>query len=66
MSKLAHSNQETMDEMDVERAIENGDVDLLPKLERYWLDLRSKCLHLHPIDYSTIRQALREALADTP
>lgn len=30
MSKLAHSNQETMDELDRRRAIENGDEDLIP------------------------------------
>lgn len=30
MSKLAHSNQETMDELDRRRAIENGDGDLIP------------------------------------
>lgn len=31
MSKLAHSHQPTMDEIDRRRAIENGDEDLLPK-----------------------------------
>lgn len=29
MSKLAHSNQETMDEIERKRAIENGDEDCL-------------------------------------
>lgn len=30
MSKLAHSNQETMDEIEVHRAIMNDDDDLIP------------------------------------
>lgn len=31
MSKLAHSDAETMDLIDIRRAVANGDEDLLPK-----------------------------------
>ena len=39
MSKLAHSHQPTMDELDYQRAIENGDEDCIPisfKVARWW------------------------------
>ena len=32
MSKLAHSNQETMDEIDIKRAIEDGNEDLIENI----------------------------------
>jgi len=43
MSKLAHSNQETMDEIDYRAAIENGDEDLIPasiKISKRWEAVR--------------------------
>jgi hypothetical protein len=44
MSKLAHSHQPTMDEIDIARAIENGDDDLLTRAEddftEIWLGKR--------------------------
>lgn len=34
MSKLAHSNQQTMDEIDLRHAIETGNEDLIPMQKR--------------------------------
>jgi hypothetical protein len=42
MSKLAHSNQETMDEIDLQHAIENGNEDLIERLTEYNKDWRTR------------------------
>jgi hypothetical protein len=53
MSKLAHSHQPTMDELDRKRAIENGDEDLLPQSTPgpwHLLDIEGKEAHVFAAD----------------
>jgi hypothetical protein len=42
MSKLAHSNQETMDEIDRQHAIADGNEDLIERLTKYNKDWRAR------------------------
>lgn len=61
MSKLAHSNQGTMDELDHQRAIGDGNEDLLGFPEATMLDAARKAVMKYP--YFTDGEALGIARA---
>jgi hypothetical protein len=42
MSKLAHSDEKTMDELDIQRAVEDGNEDLIERLTEYNKDWRTR------------------------